>query len=87
MAVCGKMRGYRVIQGRAFAVPANGQKGGSAVCTGDTVPIGGGALTTSKSLGVNVGGTIPSGDRWDSFMNDNSGVAVVATAIVVCATR
>ena len=36
---------------------------------------------------MNVGGTIPSGDRWDSFMNDNSGVAVVATAIVVCATR
>ena len=87
VAVCGKMKGYRVIQGRAFAVPANGQKGGSAVCTGHTVPIGGGALTTSKSLGVNVGGTIPSGDRWDSFMNDNSGVAVVATAIVVCARR
>jgi len=87
VAVCGKLKGYRVVTGPAFTVAANGQKGGSAVCPAPTVPVGGGVFTSSKSVGVNVEGSIPSGDRWDSFMNNNSGVAVTASAVAVCATR
>ena len=87
VAVCGKLKGYRVVTGPAFTVAANSQKGGSAVCPAPTVPVGGGVFTSSKSVGVNVEGSIPSGDRWDSFMNNNSGVAVTASAVAVCATR
>jgi hypothetical protein len=87
VVVCGKVNGYRVVTGPAFSAPAGGQKGGSAVCPAPTVPIGGGVFTTSKSVGVNVEGTIPSGDRWDSFMNNNTGFPATATAVAVCATR
>jgi hypothetical protein len=38
-------------------------------------------------VAVNIGGSIPSGDRWDSFVTNNTGFDATATPVVVCATR
>jgi hypothetical protein len=87
VAVCGKMNGYRVVKGVPFTIPAAGQKGASAVCTGRSVPMSGGVRSPSTSVAVNIGGMIPSGDRWDSFVTNNTGFPQTATPIVVCAMR
>lgn len=87
IAVCGKVNGYRVVKSLPFTIAANTGKGGEAVCTPPAVPIGGGVTSSSTSVAVNVGGSIPSGERWDSFMNNNTGFPATATAIAVCATR
>jgi hypothetical protein len=87
VAVCGKVNGYRVVKGLPFTIPAAGQKGASAVCRAPSVPISGGVLSPSTSVAVNIGGSIPSGDRWDSFVTNNTGFDATATPVVVCATR
>jgi len=87
IAVCGKVNGYSVVKSLAFTIPAAGQKGASAVCKAPTVPISGGVLSPSTSVAVNIGGTIPSGDRWDSFVTNNTGFPQTAKTVAVCATR
>jgi hypothetical protein len=87
IAVCGKVNGYRVVKSLPFTIAARAGKGGEAVCTPPAVPISGGVTSSSTSVAVNVGGSIPSGERWDSFMNNNTAVPATATAIAVCATR
>lgn len=87
VAVCGKVNGYSVVKSLPFTIPAAGQKGASAVCNAPTVPISGGVLSPSTSVAVNIGGTIPSGDRWDSFVTNNTGFPQTAKTVAVCATR
>ena len=86
-AVCGKANGYKVVKGSPFSNPANAQSGASAVCKAPTVPIGGGVFSASKSVAVNIEGTISSGDRWDSFINNATAFAATATPVAVCASR
>jgi hypothetical protein len=38
-------------------------------------------------VAVNIGGTIPSEDRWDSFVTNNTGFPQTAKTVAVCASR
>ena len=86
IAVCGHMRGYKVVRGKLLHL-ASGTSGGTfAACPAPTVPIGGG-VDAPGSVGVNFQGSFPTGNEWDAFVNNSSEIPASSTAVVVCASR
>jgi hypothetical protein len=87
IAVCGKMHGYRVVKGKPFPVDLGLEAGSFAACPAPTVPIGGGVVSGSKSVFVDFPGSFPTGNEWDSFINNSTEGPITSTAVVVCASR
>jgi hypothetical protein len=87
-AVCGHVRGWQLV-GEPFSVAANSQAAGGAACPAPKVPLGGGVLSSSTSVGVNINSTVPQAapfNEWAAWMNNASGVDTAAATFVVCAS-
>jgi hypothetical protein len=84
-AVCAKKpRHYQVIEANGSA-PAFGQGTLEAGCPSGTVVLGGGTLSDSYSLAVNINGTYPDGSwGWRTDSNNATPGAVVVHAYAVC---
>ena len=87
VAVCGKVHGYKVVRGKPFPVSSGGEAGGFAACPVPTVPISGGVISGSKNVFVDFVGSFPTGNEWDSFINNSTEGPITSTAVVVCASR
>jgi hypothetical protein len=87
-AVCANaLRKYQIVESSPFANPADTQSSGSVTCPGRTVPLGGGALSQSGSVAVNMNTTIPFGRGWRTDMNNNTTPATTFEVFAVCARQ
>jgi hypothetical protein len=87
-AVCGKLPGYQDgTPGPDLLNPANSVTRNVASCPAPTVPIGGGALSSSSNLRVGIGGMGPSGSDFVTFMNNASGDDAFTFTLVICAGK
>jgi hypothetical protein len=87
IAVCAKVHGYRVVQGKSFAVAHGSEAGSFAACPKPTVPVGGGIINHLNSLTAFFAGSFPSANEWDAFENNSTEVDISSSAVAVCATR
>jgi hypothetical protein len=87
IAVCAKVHGYRVVQGKSFAVVHGAEAGSFAACPKPTVPVGGGIINHLNSLTAFFAGSFPSANEWDAFENNSTEVDISSSAVAVCATR
>jgi hypothetical protein len=85
--VCGKVAGYGVVSGDAVLNPAGSHTVSSATCPAPTVPIGGGAGSSTSNIAVNIGGMGTAGSDFDSSMNNATGLDFTASTFAVCAGR
>lgn len=87
-AICGRLAGYKVVEGPAALTGANTVTPITVTCPSPTVPIGGGAISDTTSVGVNLNTTsVDDENGWTSWVANASGVDFVASPIVVCAGR
>lgn len=87
VAVCGKIAGYTVVQGASVLDPAGSHTLSFASCPAPTVPIGGGAFTSSGSLAHSLAGMGTSGTDFISFMNNASGLTFASSTVAICAGK
>src|SRR4051794_20886987 len=78
-------RGYIDLESLAFAIPAGQQGPVEVPCNPRTVPLGGGVLVVSGSLGANVNSSFPTATGWKGEVNNASGSQLLAAAFVLCA--
>jgi hypothetical protein len=84
-AVCGRLRGYRVVEGTSILVPADSQAESAAGCPRRSFVIGGGTSSISDSLGENLNSSTVDIHSWISFVNNLTSVSVPASTTVICA--
>jgi hypothetical protein len=87
IAVCAKPpRHYSIQQSNLVDNPANTQSVAVALCPAGSLPLGGGAVSTSANLFVNVNTTQPFGNQWKIFENNASTPDIDASvvAIAIC---
>jgi hypothetical protein len=85
-AICGRLKGYRVVIGTTVPNPPGTQTFAFATCPAPTVPIGGGVQNLQALLSVNVNTTFPSGNGWNVDVNNASPAGPnTATVAVICA--
>jgi hypothetical protein len=87
LAVCAKVHGYRVVQGKSFAVVHGAEAGSFAACPKPTVPVGGGIVNHLNSVTAIFAGSFPSANEWDAFENNSTEVDIASSAVAVCASR
>jgi hypothetical protein len=83
--ICGKAKGRQVVTGTSVTNPAGAQTPASASCPSPTVPISGGAFSSSGSTVVSLNTTVPAGPGWISYQNNGSSFAATVTAYAICA--
>jgi hypothetical protein len=86
-AVCGKVKGYQLVTGTTQTISAFSQGLAFADCPAPKVPIGGGVVSNSTSVAVDINSTNTEDpvSEWESFINNASGVDFTATPYAVCA--
>jgi hypothetical protein len=85
-AICGKLKGYRVVIGTTVPNPPGTQTFATASCPAPSVPIGGGVQNLQALLSVNVNTTFPVGNGWNVDVNNASPAGPnTATVAVICA--
>ena len=85
-AVCGKVPGYAVVRGSTSLNPAGSQSAFTVTCPAPKLPVGGGVISSSTSVAVNLNSSLSRvANDWEAFMNNASQFDTVATPIVVCA--
>jgi hypothetical protein len=84
-AVCGKVRGYSVAVGPEVFTPPLTQTQLFVACPAPTVATGGGALTLTSNLAVNLNSTIAFNGGWETFVNSATTLQETAIPVVVCA--
>jgi hypothetical protein len=84
-----KPLGY-IVEGAEYTSASGGQTGFAVGCPAGKVPLGGGVVQSSKSLGVTVNSSYPltGGDNgWGVLVNNTSGVTVPFEVQVICADK
>jgi hypothetical protein len=87
VAICAKQpRHYSIQASNIVDNPANTQSLAVALCPLGSLPLGGGAVSTSTSLFVNINTTQPFGNEWKVFENNASTPEVDAEmqAFAIC---
>jgi hypothetical protein len=87
-AICArKPVGYALVSSGPVANPSGEQSGAQVTCPANTVPFGGGAFSTSRSLAVNINTTNPLSlvNGWQVFENNASPDDAQVSAFLVCA--
>jgi hypothetical protein len=87
VAVCAKPpRHYSIQQSNVVDNPANTQSVAVALCPAGSLPLGGGALSESTNLFVNIDTTQPFGNQWKIFENNAStpDIDTSVQAIAIC---
>jgi hypothetical protein len=87
LAVCGRLRGYALVQDDDFVDAAGSQQATLVDCPAPTVPISGGVLSHSGDLRANLNGMRPGLTSWLIFVNNATPVTVVDTPFAICAGR
>jgi hypothetical protein len=85
--VCGKVPGYAVVSSDAVLNPAGSHTLSFATCPEPTVPIGGGAGSSTSNIAVNIGGMGTDGSDFVSSMNNATGLDFTSSTVAVCAGR
>jgi hypothetical protein len=86
-AICGSVPKYRVIVAAVHNVPAQSQVLVKATCPAPTVVMGGGAISGSLSVAVNLAlSSMDEGFDWFAGINNTSDQSTGAAAVVVCGT-
>jgi hypothetical protein len=83
-AVCGRARGRTNVVGSAVTNTAGQQTHSAVACPLPQVPSGGGQMSSSSNTAVNMNGTSPTSNGWESWENNASGVNANTTSYVVC---
>jgi hypothetical protein len=84
-AVCGKApRRYQIVASTSFSVNAGSQATGSVACPRGTAVLGGGSLSGSGSLAVNINSTFPQFNGWRTDQNDNAAFATTFGVLAIC---
>ncbi len=76
---------YQVVAAGPFTSPANGQSAGAVSCPAKTVVLGGGSLSASGSVAVNINSTFPTATGWRTDQNTNTSTASTFTVYAICA--
>jgi hypothetical protein len=84
-AVCGRVKGYTVAVGPEQGTPGASQTRLFVACPAPTVPTGGGVLTLTSNLSVNLNSTIAFEGGWETFVNSATTLFETAIPVVVCA--
>ena len=84
-AVCGHAAGYTLVAGTPQVDPAMTQTGAIAVCPSGKVPLGGGALSSSGNVAVDLNTSQPASATWEAFEDNNATGAPTITAYAICA--
>ena len=77
--------GYSRKIGSPVGNPAESQTPLAISCTGSSVPLSGGVLSTSSSTAVDVNTSTPNGSGWLVYENNGSTLDSSATGYVICA--
>jgi hypothetical protein len=85
--VCGKLAGYAVVSGDAVLNPAGSHTLSFATCPAPTVPIGGGAGSSTPNIAVDIGGMGTAGSDFVSSMNNATGLDFTSSTLAICAGR
>jgi hypothetical protein len=86
-AVCGHVAGYTVTTGDLVQNPAGSHAVSFATCPAPTVPIGGGAGSSTANIAVNIGGMGIAGSDFVSSMNNADVANHTTSTTAVCAGR
>jgi hypothetical protein len=86
-AVCGRVPGYFVAVGAEAGTPGATQSRLFVACPAPLVPLGGGVLTLTSNLSVNLNSTIAFEGGWETFVNNASARFETAIPVVVCAGK
>jgi hypothetical protein len=84
-AVCGHLAGYAMVVGNPAANPAGSQTLAAVGCPVGKEPIGGGGLSSSGSISVDLNSTAPNGNTWNVYEDNNSATNALITAFAICA--
>jgi hypothetical protein len=84
-AVCGRVKGYFVAVGPEAGTPGGSQTQLFVSCPAPLVPLGGGVLTLTSNLSVNLNSSIAFNGGWETFVNNASNRFETAIPVVVCA--
>jgi hypothetical protein len=84
--VCGKgLKGVTDIAGSSVVNTAGVQTVAQVTCPTNTVPLGGGGISSSLATSVNINSSIPTSNGWLVDENNGSPSDATITAYVVCA--
>src|SRR5262249_30092889 len=84
LVICGRIKGYNVVVGPEVATPGLTQTGIAIECPAPTVPIGGGVLSLTGNLAVNLNSTEAFDGTWESFINSATPNFETAIPLAVC---
>jgi hypothetical protein len=83
--ICAKKpTSYQQVVGTSVTVNPGVQASSSATCPSGTVVFGGGAFNSSGSTAADLNSSLPSGNGWTAYENNNSSSANSFTAYAVC---
>jgi hypothetical protein len=77
-------RNYAVVQGDLTRNPSGFQTTALATCPAHSKPLGGGGLSDSGALFININSTLPEGRAWRVDENNATGSDANVAAFVVC---
>jgi hypothetical protein len=78
-------RKYTVVESSAFTSPADGQAEGTVSCPANTVVLGGGSLSNSGSVAVNLNSTLPNASTsWRADQNTNTSTSSTFEVFAIC---
>ncbi len=86
-AICGKKpKGYIATSGSSVTNPPSSQTLATATCASGSVPLSGGAFSSSGSPAVDLNSTLPSSNGWAAYEDNTAGAGTATiTAYVICA--
>ena len=71
----------------AFTSPANGQASRDGRLPGEDFVLGGGSLSASGSVAVNINSSFPSGNGWRTDQNTNTSAATTFNVYAICGKK
>jgi hypothetical protein len=84
-AVCAKApRRYRIVESPAFTDGEGTQVTGSQACPARTRLLGGGSVSNSDSLAVNINSEFPFFNGWEAAQNDNTNFDTTFNVFAIC---
>ena len=87
-AVCATQpKKYTIVASPLFTSPAESQAIGTVACPARTVVLGGGSLSSSGSVAVNINSTLPEGNGWRVDQNTNTNFGTGFTVFAICGKK
>jgi hypothetical protein len=84
--VCGKKPAGYVTKSASMSNPSRKDSSAHADCPANTVVVGGGVLSTSINLAVDVNATVPDSDtKWLSYVDNGSASSAMVKSYAICA--